>query len=158
MLLCDSPSPRGQLYKDHLLPLGPREARGQITSQRKRRRHKEKNSPSAKRLLEHTFPGSHIVQNWEKVRSTARLLLAQPQRGSSRENKATKSSLSHIGTAAFTEVSQGFLFQGEEGDGKGRTQRLCCLQMLFPYGLGILKCDCLVRAGYFQPLPSLCSC
>lgn len=76
MLLCDSPSPRGQLYKDHPLPLGPREARGRLGASGKDEHIEKKNSPSAKRLLEHTFPCSHIVQNWEKVHSTARLQLA----------------------------------------------------------------------------------
>lgn len=42
MLLCDSPSPRGQLYKDHPLPLGPREARGQIRASGKDERVEKK--------------------------------------------------------------------------------------------------------------------
>lgn len=70
------PVPEDSYIKIILFPLAPGKLGGRLRASGKDERIQKKNSPSAKRLLEHTFPCSHIVQNWEKVHSTARLQLA----------------------------------------------------------------------------------
>lgn len=153
MLLSDSPSPQGELYKDHPLLLGPREARGQIMSQWKRRRHKAKNLNICKQVPgAHIPPLFHCTELGKSVLHCSAAVSIAIERQLKGKNPHAESSLPCVQAAPFTEITQ-FSFPRRRWCGKAE-HRDYCLRMTFPYSLGILKGDCLVRAGYFQAFPS----